>query len=82
MKIEEKPPIVNISLFEDVPRGTVFKDEEGTIYMKLDSGYKSPDLVGLYNAVDLKYGILICFNDPNEEVEILKNAILTITRGE
>lgn len=76
MKIK-KGSAANVILFEDVPGGTVFKDEGGTFYMKLDSGYKSPGLIGLYNAVNLKYGTLIRFCDPNEEVEILKDAVLT-----
>lgn len=30
-----------------------------------------------YNAIILETGCLIYFNDPNEEVEVLKNAVLT-----
>lgn len=75
MKIKRKN-ITNATLFEDVPAGTVFKDEEETVYMKLDFCYKNPSAV-LYNAVDLENGSLVYFNDPNEEVEVLENAVLT-----
>ena len=75
MKIR-KESAANIILFEDVPGGTVFKDEEENICMKLESCYMSISGVR-YNAVILGNGGLIYFNDPNEEVEILKNAVLT-----
>lgn len=66
----------NIISFENVSMGTVFKDEEGTVYMKLDSCYKNSSTV-LYNAVGLENGSLVYFNDPNEKVEIFENAVLT-----
>lgn len=75
MKIE-RGNTNNIISFESVSMGTVFKDEEGTVYMKLDSCYKNSSAV-LYNAVDLENGSLVYFNDPNEKVEIFENAVLT-----
>ena len=75
MKIKKKPAD-NVILFEDVPVGIVFKDEAGDIYMKLDSCYKN-NPTRLFNAVGLGDGRLAFFNDPNEEVEILENAVLT-----
>lgn len=75
MKIR-KESAANIILFEDAPGGTVFKDEEENICMRLDACYISVSGVR-YNAVILGNGGLIYFNDPNEEVEVLKNAVLT-----
>lgn len=75
MKIK-KESAANVILFEDVPSGTVFKDGEENICMKLESCYMSISGVR-YNAVILGNGGLIYFNDPNEEVEVLKNAVLT-----
>lgn len=71
-----KASAANVILFEDVPAGTVFKDEEENICMKLESCYLS--ISGTrYNAVILGNGGLVYFNDPNEEVEVLKDAVLT-----
>lgn len=75
MKIEKKSAD-NIILFEDVPIGTVFKDDEGGIYMKLDSCYMSVSGIR-FNAVILGNGSPVYFNDPKEEVEVLENAVLT-----
>lgn len=72
MKIEKKP----ITRFKDIPSGAIFKDAEDTIYMKLDACYKHASIV-LYNAVVLENGSLVYFDDQNEKVEILENAVLT-----
>lgn len=78
MKIRKESTDNTIS-FEDVSTGTVFKDEQGCIYMKLASCYKfSPEDLGTqYNVVFLKNGSLVYFNDPKEKVEVLENAVLT-----
>ena len=76
MKIR-KESAANVILFEDVPGGTVFKDEEENICMKLESCYMMSASGIRYNAIILEAGCLIYFNDPNEEVEVLKNAVLT-----
>ena len=65
----------NIVSFENVPRGAVFEDEQGTIYMKLDSSYKAGS-VG-YDAVVLENGSLVFFGNRDEKVEVLKDAVLT-----
>lgn len=66
----------NTVTFKNVPRGAVFKDEEGTIYMRLDSPCKSAPAVQ-YDSVILENGKLIFFSNRNEEVEVLEDAVLT-----
>lgn len=74
MKIEKKN-FKNIVSFENVPKGTVFKDENETIYMRLDSFYRTGS-VG-YDAVVLENGSLVFFGNRDEKVEVLKDAVLT-----
>jgi len=69
MKIEKK---FNTTTFKDVLPGAVFRDADGTIYLKFDDYYYKY----AYNAIALDNGSLVNFND-NEKVEILKDAILT-----
>lgn len=72
MKIEKK----STTCFKDIPAGAVFRDTESTVYMKLDACYKHASIV-LYNTVVLENGSLVYFDDQNEKVEILENAVLT-----
>lgn len=74
MRIEKKN-FKNIVSFENVPKGTVFKDENETIYMRLDSFYRTGS-VG-YDAVALENGSLVFFGNRDEKVEVLKDAVLT-----
>ncbi len=74
MRIEKKNS-KNIVSFENVPKGTVFKDENETIYMRLDSFYRTGS-VG-YDAVVLENGSLVFFGNRDEKVEVLKDAVLT-----
>lgn len=74
MRIEKKN-LKNIVSFENVPKGTVFKDENETIYMRLDSFYRTGS-VG-YDAVVLENGSLVFFGNRDEKVEVLKDAVLT-----
>ena len=74
MKIEKKS-VANVVLFENVPEGDVFKDENGVIYMKLDIFYRTGS-VG-YNAINLENGSLVYFGNLDEKVEVLKDAVLT-----
>lgn len=74
MRIEKKN-FKNIVSFENVPKGTVFKDENETIYMRLDSFYRTGS-VG-YDAVVLENGSLVFFGNRDEKVEVLKDAVLT-----
>lgn len=75
MRIEKKN-FKNIVSFENVPRGAVFEDEQGTIYMKLDSSYKAGSAVQ-YDSVILENGRLVFFSNRDEKIEILKDAVLT-----
>ena len=75
MRIEKKNS-KNIVTFKDVPKGSAFKDENETIYMKLDYSYKV-GLAAQYDSVLIENGSLVSFGDRNEEVvEILENAVL------
>ena len=75
MRIEKKDS-KNIVTFKDVPKGSAFKDEDGTVYMKLDYRYKV-GLAAQYDSVLIENGSLVSFGDRNEEVvEILENAVL------
>ncbi len=75
MRIEKKDS-KNIVTFKDVPKGSAFKDEDGTVYMKLDYSYKV-GLAAQYDSVLIENGSLVSFGDRNEEVvEILENAVL------
>ena len=74
MRIEKKN-FKNIVSFENVPGGAVFEDEQGTIYMRLDSFYRTGS-VG-YDAVVLENGSLVFFGNRDEKVEVLKDAVLT-----
>lgn len=71
MKTEKKNPKKVVS-FGDVPAGTAFKGATGMICMKLEAEYEELPR----NAVNLKSGSLYLYDD-KEEVEILKDAILT-----
>lgn len=66
----------NTVTFENVPRGAVFKDEDGIIYMRLAFSYKAGSAVQ-YDSIILKNGRLVFFSNRNEEVEVLKDAVLT-----
>lgn len=72
MKIKKEP----VTRFKDIPVGAVFRDTKNTVYMKLDACYKHAS-IALYNAVVLENGSLVYFDDQNEKVEILENAVLT-----
>lgn len=75
MRIEKKNS-KNIVTFKDVPKGSVFKDEDGTVYMKLYYSYKV-GLAAQYDSVLIENGSLVSFGDRNEEaVEILPDAVL------
>lgn len=75
MRIEKKDS-KNIVTFKDVPKGSAFKDEDGTVYMKLDYSYKV-GLAAQYDSVLIENGSLVSFGDRDEEVvEILENAVL------
>ena len=75
MRIEKKNS-KNIVTFKDVPKGSAFKDEDGTVYMKLDYSYKV-GLAAQYDSVLIENGSLVSFGDRDEEVvEILENAVL------
>ncbi len=71
MKIEKKS-VPNIIPFGDVLEGAVFKDENGAVCMKLEAEYEELPR----NAVNLETGSLYLYDD-KEEVEILKDAVLT-----
>lgn len=75
MKLEKRSN-ANLVPFKNVPAGAVFRDTENTVYMKLDACYKHASIV-LYNAVVLENGSLVYFDDQNEKVEVLDDAILT-----
>lgn len=72
MKINKK----STTYFKNVPAGAVFRDIEGTIYMKLDVCYKNASVV-LYNAVILENGSLTYIEDRENDIEVLENAVLT-----
>ena len=75
MRIEKKNS-KNIVTFKDVPKGSIFKDEDGTVYMKLDYSYKV-GLAAQYDSALIENGSLVSFGDRNEEaVEILPDAVL------
>jgi len=71
MLIERRSPI-NLVPFEDVFPGVVFKDEDGTICMKVERKQNN----FFYNAVNLETGNLYSYDD-SCIVEILEDAILT-----
>lgn len=73
MKIEKKS-VANIIPFGDVPEGTVFKDKDKCVCMKVADNYIKSILSR--NAIDLVTGTLY-FYDDTEEVEVLENAVLT-----
>lgn len=73
MKIEKKS-VANIIPFGDVPEGTVFKDKNEAVCMKVAGNYGKSILSR--NAIDLETGSLYLYDD-KEEVEILKDAVLT-----
>lgn len=72
MKIEKKS-VANVTLFEGVPDGTVFKDKNEAICMKFAGSY-GKSVLGR-NAINLLTGSLYLYGD-KEEVEILENAVL------
>lgn len=69
MKIERRP--TNLTPFEDIFSGVVFKDEDGAICMKLEKEQNN-----FYNAVNLNTGSLYTYKD-GCLVEILEDAVLT-----
>lgn len=71
MKVEKKNP-EKIVAFKDVLAGTVFKGATGMICMKLEAEYEELPR----NAVNLNSGSLYLYDD-DEQVEILKDAVLT-----
>ena len=73
MKIEKKS-VANIIPFRDVLEGTVFKDKDEVVCMKVADSYGK--YVMSCNAINLETGNLYLYDDA-EEVEVLENAVLT-----
>lgn len=73
MKIEKKNP-KKVVAFGDVLAGTVFRDKNEAVCMKIAGTYGQYILCR--NAINLDTGSLYSYDD-DEEVEILEDAILT-----